>query len=181
MDSKDREILAILQDRAVTSKAELARRMGLTPTAVFERVRKLEERGIIRGYSLRLDPDAFGMGLLAFVRVLEDERAADGTADRLAAIPGVEEVHRVAGDDGYLVKVRARDAAGLAALLDSQFRSIESVQSLRTSIVLETVVEGQPVPLDRPADPAPAPSPPNLLTVVQGREMTPPRRGRRTP
>jgi Lrp/AsnC family leucine-responsive transcriptional regulator len=181
MDPKDREIVAILQENAVTSKAELARRVGLTPTAVFERVRKLEEREI-RGYAVRLDPAALGLPLLAFVHVIEDEGAAGDTAGHLAGIRGVEEVHRIAGEDGFLVKVRARDTTALLELLDAEFRSLESIRSLRTSIVLETVAEGQSLPLDRLADPSSVADHPNLLTLVQGRESGwPPRRGRRTP
>jgi len=175
VDSIDLDILAALQESAVTSKAEIARRVGLTPTAVFERVRKLEERGTIRGYALSLDAEAFGLGVTAFVRVREDEtRAARDTGERLAAIRGVQEVHRVAGGDGYLVKVRAADTAALGALLDREFRSLDSVRTLSTSIVLETVAEGLPIPLDGPPDPARGagsrrapPTLPTLLSKVQ--------------
>lgn len=175
MDTLDREILALLQTSAITPKAEIARRVGLTPTAVFERIRKLEERGTIRGYAITLNPADFGLGILAFVTVAEDETVARGdTAERLAGILGVEEVHRVAGSDGYLVKVRASDPRALGALLDREFRAIESVRSLSTSIVLDTVTEGRPIPLDGCAAPRGAtttPIPRNLLSRVQEKSL----------
>ena len=176
MDSIDLEILTELQRDALTSKAELARRVGLTPTAVFERIRKLEERGTIRAYALSLNAADFGLGVVAFVRVREDEtRSSRDTGARLAAIRGVEEVHRVAGEDCYLVKVRASDPRELGALLDSEFRAIESVSSLFTSIVLDTVAEGQPIPLDGPPSPggsaARAAMPPSLLSRVQAKSL----------
>ena len=106
IDVIDREILTILRRNSCTSKAEVARRVGLTPTAVFERIRKLEERGVITGYQAQLDPNAFGLGLLAFVFVTGD-RPGQGQelGHHLAAIPGVEEVHVIAGEDCFLLKV----------------------------------------------------------------------------
>lgn len=120
----------------------MARAVGLAPSAVMERVRKLEARGIIRGYSADLDPRALDQGLLAFVSVRSEESPGENTIGRLLAeCQEVLEVHHVAGDDCHLIKVRARDAEHLGLLLRTRFGRIPGVRSTRTTIVLETVKE----------------------------------------
>ena len=148
IDETDRAILRILQSDARTSNAEIARQVGMAPSAIFERLRKLEERGVVRGYAPRLDPDALGFGLLAFVHVRSDEAGGAPEAERrLAQIPEAEEVHHVAGEDCFLVKVRVADTAALGRLLREQIGGIPNVRSTRTTIVLGTVKEGAPLPL----------------------------------
>lgn len=121
---------------------EIARSVGLAPSAVLERVRKLEARGVIRGYSADVDPKALDQGLLAFVAVRSEEAPGDDSVSQaLAGCPEVLEVHHVAGDDCYLIKVRARDAEHLGSLLRTRFGRIPGVRSTRTTVVLETVKE----------------------------------------
>ncbi len=147
----DLEILKILQSNSRTSNAEIARQVGLAPSAVFERVRKLEERGVIESYGARVNPKLMGLPLLAFVFVRADEKpGAEKTAARVAAIPEVLEVHDVAGEDCLLAKVRAADTESLGRLLRDRFGSIESITSTRTTIVLETVKESASLPLEAP-------------------------------
>src|SRR6188474_2458254 len=108
IDATDRQILDILQKDARTSNAEVARQVGLAPSAVFERIRKLEEKGVLRGFHADVDPHAAGLPLLAFVFVRSNERAGGvTTAEKLARIPEVLEVHHVAGEDCFLAKLRA--------------------------------------------------------------------------
>lgn len=141
-DDTDIEILTILQDNARTSNADVARRVGLTPSAVLERIRKLERRGAIAGYHARIDPEIVGQGLLAYVFVRSDERVGEQhVSRRLADVPGVMEVHHVAGEDCYLVKVRAAGPQQLGLLLRQSFGQISEVTSTRSTIVLETVKE----------------------------------------
>lgn len=148
MDENDKRILSILQSDAGTSKAEIGRRVDLAPSAVFERIRKLEDRGVITGYEARLSPKAFGLDILAFVFVAHDQSPAGRkTGPQLARIPGVEEVHKVAGEDCFIAKVRARSTQDLAHLLDEHFSAIKTVRSFRTTIVLETVKESPTVML----------------------------------
>jgi Lrp/AsnC family leucine-responsive transcriptional regulator len=147
MDDIDRKIVDMLQENARIPNAEIARRVNMAPSAVLERIKKLEERRVIREYSTRLDPAAVGLGLLAFVAVKADYSDSDDTGQRLAAIPGVLEVHNVAGDDCYLVKVRTRDTEQLGRLLSEQFRNIPTIQSTKTTIVLATVKETSSLPL----------------------------------
>ncbi|HYG61520.1 MAG TPA: Lrp/AsnC family transcriptional regulator, partial [Thermoanaerobaculia bacterium] len=121
IDAKDREILTILQGNARISNAEIARQVGMAPSAILERIRRMEASGVIQGYETRVSPEALGYHLLAFVFVATNDFAGElKTAERLSAIPEVQEVHHIAGEDCFLVKIRARDAKGLGRLLREQ-------------------------------------------------------------
>jgi Lrp/AsnC family transcriptional regulator, leucine-responsive regulatory protein len=155
LDRVDRQILAILQENARTPNAEIARRVGVAPSAIFARVRKLEDAGYVGGYEARLAAGRLGLGLVAFVAVRSDEQPGGvETAKLLAEIPEVQEVHHVAGEDCYLLKVRASDNAALARLLRERFAAVPSVRSTRTTIVLETIKETARLPIPEPARPA---------------------------
>jgi Lrp/AsnC family leucine-responsive transcriptional regulator len=148
IDDTDIKILALLQANARTSNAEIARQVGLAPSATLERLRKLEARGLVSGYHARLAPRPLGYPLLAYVFVRSDERIGDGTTGaQLAAIPEVQEVHHIAGEDCYLVKVRAADPEHLGRLLRESFGAVPAVRSTRTTIVLETIKEAMELPL----------------------------------
>ena len=148
MDAIDLLILNRLQANAREAQVDIARSVGLAPSAVLERVRKLEARGLIKGYVAQLDPRALGFGMLAFVAVRTDETGSeDQIAAALADLPEVLEVHHVAGDDCYLVKVRARDTEHLGQMLRTRFGRIPGVKSTRTTIVLETVKETPRLPI----------------------------------
>jgi Lrp/AsnC family transcriptional regulator, leucine-responsive regulatory protein len=153
LDPVDLRILALLQEDARMTNAEIGRRVGLVPSAIFQRLRKLQKVGVILGHEARIDPLAVGLGLAAFIFVKADERVGSrGTALRLAKLPEVQELHHVAGEDCYLVKVRVADAAELGRLLREKVGVIGSVRSTRTTIVLETIKETGRLPL-RPARP----------------------------
>jgi len=148
----DATILNILQRNARTSNAEIARKVGLAPSAVFERIRKLEERDVIRGYHAAVNPKAVNLGQLAFTFVRSNDRPGGvATAARLAEIPEVLEVHHVAGEDCFLVKVRAADSEGLGRLLREQLGAVETITSTRTTMVLEVVKETSVLPAARTA------------------------------
>jgi Lrp/AsnC family transcriptional regulator, leucine-responsive regulatory protein len=148
IDLIDTKILNILQQNARTSNAEIARQIGLAPSAVFERIRKLEERRIIRGYRADINPKVLGLAQLAFTFVRSNDRpGGDETGEKLAEIPEILEVHHVAGEDCFLVKARARDAEALGRLLRERLGAIATIASTRTTIVLETVKETSMLPL----------------------------------
>jgi Lrp/AsnC family transcriptional regulator, leucine-responsive regulatory protein len=148
IDDVDIEILKIVQRDARESVAEIARHVGMAPSAIHERMRKLEARGIIEGYEARICPAALGLGLVAFIFVRVDERVGQQHAgQQLAALPEVQEVHHVAGEDCYLVKVRVADTEALSRLLREQFGAIESIRSTRSTIVLTTMKETARLPL----------------------------------
>ena len=155
LDDVDRRILSLLQANARIAQAEIARLVGLVPSAVLERVRKLEARGVIREYVALLDPKVMDQRLLAFVAVRAAETPGeDRVSVTLAAIPEVLEAHNVAGDDCVLLKVRARDPEHLSQILRERIGAVAGVQSTRTTIVLETIKESPRLPLDAPARPA---------------------------
>jgi len=144
----DRKILTILQDGARTSNAEIARQVGLAPSAIHARLQKLEETGLIAGYTTRLDAAALGFGLTAFIFVrTEDTPGHIDSAVRLAALPEIQEIHHVAGEDCILVKVKVADTQSLARLMREEIGAIPTVKSTRTTIVLETIKESASLPL----------------------------------
>ena len=156
-DEIDATLLDILQYNARTTQAELAKAVGLAPSAVLERLRKLESKGIIKDYVALIDPHAVDRGLLAFVAVRTRDFGPDmPSATELARIPEVLEVHHVAGEDCYLLKVRTRDAEHLGQLLRQQIAGTPSVTSTRTTIVLETVKEDPRIAIPKKQAPASA-------------------------
>lgn len=149
-DGKDIEILDILQKDARIANAEIARKLEMAPSAILERIRKLEARGAIRAYEARLAPRAVGLGLLAFVFARgEDRQGSEDAAKRLATFPEVLEVHQVAGEDCFLLKVRASDTDDLARILRERLGSVPELCSTRTTIVLQTHKESATLPLDQ--------------------------------
>jgi Lrp/AsnC family leucine-responsive transcriptional regulator len=148
IDETDVEILDLLQDNARISQVDIARVVGLAPSAVLKRVRKLEARGVIKGYSALVDPHALDQSMLAFIAVRTEQAPSDNSvAAALAKCPEVLELHHVAGDDCYLLKVRARDAEHIGQLLRHRFGRIPGVRGTRTTIVLETVKETPRLPV----------------------------------
>lgn len=153
IDAIDTKILTILQENARTPNAEIARRVGMAPSAIFERIRKLEEVGVIEAYEARLRPGALGLGTTAFIFVRVDEPPGElEVGKQLAEIQGVEEVHHIAGEDCYLLKVRAESTESLGRLLRERIRGIEAVRTTRTTIVLGTVKDGGRLPLPEGTD-----------------------------
>ena len=152
MDEKDARILEILQRDGRVTNVDLAKAVELTPSATLERVRKLEERGLITGYMAVLDPHALELGLVAFIFLRVDDRGdvlgeADSTAEGLATLPAVQELHHLAGEDCFLVKVRARDTDDLYRILKEELGQFKGIRSTRTTIVLKTVKETAQLPV----------------------------------
>jgi Lrp/AsnC family leucine-responsive transcriptional regulator len=174
IDATDREILKILQQNARTSNAEIARQIGMAPSAILERIRKLEGRGVIQGYEARIDPEALGLTLLAYIFVRTNDFGGElRTGELLAQIEEVQEVHHIAGEDCFLVKARVRDARTLGRLLRGRFAASGGVASTRTTIVLETLHETTRLPIDilplqveRAAETAEAPDAPDISEVL---------------
>ena len=148
MDKIDLKILSIIQEDARVSNAEISRQLKMAPSGVLERIRKLEEKGVITGYEVRLNPKILNHGLAAFIFVREIEgKGSWKTAEQLAKLPEVLEVHHVAGEDCLLVKVRTKDTDHLEKLLTKDFAAIKSLISTRTTIVLSTTKESIKIPL----------------------------------
>ena len=149
IDGIDLEILKILQKKARIPNVEVARQVDMAPSAVLERIRKLEKQGFIDGYEVRLNPERFRRNLVAFVMVTtKHPKQRLKTAKQLSAIPEAQEIHEVAGEDGILVKIRVSDTLELGRLLENKIAGIEAVRSTRTMIVLSTLKETARMPID---------------------------------
>jgi Lrp/AsnC family leucine-responsive transcriptional regulator len=142
MDDTDRHILDLLQQDARMTNAEIARLVGLTASSVFERVRKLQEEGVIQRFTIQVDPAALGKPLTAFIRltVAYDERQAAGVA-ALVSDPDVLECYSVAGEDCYILKTRVGSPTELEALIH-RIRGRLTVLRSVTMIALSAVKEG---------------------------------------
>ena len=149
VDDIDLAILKILQAKARIPNVEVARQVGMAPSAVLERIRKLEKQGIIAGYEVRLNPDRFARKLVAYISVVVKKRQDEATCgEALAALPEVQEVHCVAGEDGLLIKVRVADPEELGRFIREKISAVEGALPSRTSIVLETYKETARIPID---------------------------------
>jgi Lrp/AsnC family leucine-responsive transcriptional regulator len=142
LDSVDRQLLSLLVEDGRRSYADLARDTGLSTSAVHQRVRRLEQRRAITGYSARIDPEAAGLTLAAFVSLKAiDPAAPDDAPERLRHLTAVEACHSVAGDESYIVQVRVAGPAELETLLQ-EIRAAAGL-STRTTVVLSTPWEGR--------------------------------------
>lgn len=143
MERKDRQIVRALAEDGRRSLADLAELVGLSVSAVHQRVRRLEQRGVIRRYAAIVDPPALGLSLTAFVSIKPiDPAAPDDAPDRLAGLAAIEACHSVAGEESYILKVRVAGPEELERLLQ-QIRSAAAV-STRTTVVLSTPYEDRP-------------------------------------
>lgn len=140
-DSIDRQILAILRERGRASHAMIAKRVGLSAPAVGERIRKLEQGGVIRGYRADLDPERLGLAICAFVAISPQPRKPAGAlVEHLLELREIEELHAVAGTYSYVAKVRVRNPEALDRFLDRLFM-MEGVERTETTMVLRTPAE----------------------------------------
>ena len=148
IDEIDREILKILQLNARISSADIARQIGKAPSAVLGRIRKLEQKGVIQGYESRLDHLSLGLSLTTFILVRTEEPVGNHKiGNKLAKIPEVQEIHYIAGDYCYILKVRVPDTEALGKLL-KKFGSYKEVSDTRTTLVLNSIKDSLRLPLN---------------------------------
>ncbi|WP_030452427.1 Lrp/AsnC family transcriptional regulator [Herbidospora cretacea] len=143
MEEIDRRIVALLAADGRMSFTDLAKETGLSVSAVHQRVRRLEKRGVIKGYAALVDFDDVGLPLTAFVSIKPiDPAAADDAPERLRHLAAIESCHSVAGDESYILKVRVGSPLDLEELLN-QIRAAANV-STRTTVVLSTPFDYRP-------------------------------------
>lgn len=142
MDTLDSKAISLLSSQGRMSWAELAQELGLSAPAAAERVRKLEEAGVIRGYAAVLDAHALGYSLAAFIEVTFGKtRHRKGFRKAIQALPEILECHHIAGEADYLLKVIAKDPPHLDQLVGERIRAIPGVLRTRTTVVLSTQKE----------------------------------------
>jgi Lrp/AsnC family transcriptional regulator, leucine-responsive regulatory protein len=143
IDAVDRQLIELLRANGRASYAELARQVGLSSPAVHERVGKLEAAGVITGYRAVVDPPSVGLDVTALVGVIESDSVDDtGLETAMREVPGIEDCWRVAGSEGYVLKVRVTDIPALEATVNALNR-IRGVARTRTTVVLSTKWEGR--------------------------------------
>lgn len=142
LDGIDRKILRTLQTHGRITNVELAERVNLSPTPCFERVRRLEEAGYIKGYFARLAPQKLGLGLLAFIEVSLDRTNTDAFERfrrSVDAVSEIQECHMVAGGFDYLLKVRVADMDAYRRFLGERISALPGVDRTHTYVVMEEV------------------------------------------
>ncbi|TDC62221.1 Lrp/AsnC family transcriptional regulator [Streptomyces hainanensis] len=140
-DETDMRVLDALQRDGRASYAELARAVAMSPSAVAERVRRLEESGVIRGYAAVVDPERLGYGVLAFVRLRYPTPNYKPFHDLVAVMPEILEAHHVTGEDCFVLKVVARSMRDLEATVGR----IAGLGSVTTSVVYSSPLPGRAI------------------------------------
>ena len=141
MDNVDRKIMNIIQENAKISNIDIARNLGMAPSSILERIRRLERRGYVKSYEARLDHRKLGLNLTAFIWLDTDEKiGVSEVGAKLIDFPEIQEVHEVSGEYCYLLKVRAADTDALADLM-TRIGQLPLVRKSHTTLVLKTEKE----------------------------------------
>jgi len=151
MDKTDAKLARILQAEGRVTNVELSRRSGLAPSTTLERVRRLEERGVIRGYRAELDPQALGYQIQAIVQInlnRHEPGVIDEFEEQVRAVPEVRACYNVTGHYDYILHVVVRDIDHLRDLVTNYLASLRGLEKQETFLVLSTVKEDQGYSLD---------------------------------
>lgn len=152
MDQTDLQILQIIQKKARIPNVEVARTIGMAPSAILERIKKLEAQDVIQGYEVRLNPEMFHCAMTAFVHMkVTDPSKILETAQAVSALEQVQEVHYLAGEDCLMAKIKVADNTELESILTTRISRIKAIGSTRTLIALATYKESAKIKLpDQP-------------------------------
>ncbi|RQO62570.1 AsnC family transcriptional regulator [Paucibacter sp. KBW04] len=156
IDATDRALLKALQNNARLTTSELAQMTGMSQSPCWRRIKRLEDAGLIAGYTARLDRRALGYGVMAFVTISIDSQDEDHSLDFERAVRDIPEVvlcHGVSGPEDFVLIVVAQDLDAYSALMQHKLRRLPGVKSLRTSFSMQEVkgLEGMPIPDGRAA------------------------------
>ncbi len=149
IDKKSHTILKILQEKARIPNTEISRQVGIAPSAVLERIRKMENQGIIEGYEVRLNSAQFAKNQVAFLYLVVDpsqDRQAE-VGKTLSEFEEIQEVHFVASQTTYIVKLRISDTRELSTFLRTNISAIPGIISMQAEVVLETYKETAKIPI----------------------------------
>ncbi|MBF0228415.1 MAG: Lrp/AsnC family transcriptional regulator [Desulfamplus sp.] len=151
MDDTDLRILKILQEKARIPNVEISRNIGMAPSAVLERIKKLESKGIISGYEIRLNPECFNHSMVAFIQVrLNLPAKIEQIVEKLSCHEEIQEIHYISGEDSLLLKVRISNGAELQTIINEKIATIKGVQSTKSFIALSTYKESARFPIPNP-------------------------------
>jgi len=150
MDNTDLQILQILQKKARVPNVEVARKIGMAPSAVLERIKKLESQKVIEGYEVRLNPDMFNCSMIVFIQIkLVNSGRLTETGKLLSKIKQTQEVHYLAGEDCLMVKLRVSDNNELETILRTKITNLDVVKDTKTFITLSSFKESAKIMLPK--------------------------------
>lgn len=150
LDTADRNILKLLQEDGRITNADLARKVGLSPPSMLQRVRRLEQKGLIRGYSAQLDPEKLGYTLQIIAMIglsMHQDKPIEVFIDEVMDIPEVLECHHVSGDYDFMLKIVAKDMHDYERVLRDHLSTIRAVGKIHSCFVLRTNKEARAIPL----------------------------------
>ncbi|WP_413166096.1 Lrp/AsnC family transcriptional regulator [Capilliphycus salinus ALCB114379] len=148
MDAIDYKVIRHLMAQGRITWSELATLLGLSAPATAERVKRLEEKGVIQGYNARINPEAVGCELTAFIAVtLQQPQDRGAFLQRIQEMSEVMECHHITGDDDYLLKVRCQNTRHLERIVSEEIKGISGILKTRTTVVLSTAKESCVIPL----------------------------------
>lgn len=150
LDQTDRKILTILQKHAKITNAQLSKDIDLSPAPTLERVKKLENSGIIESYHAKLNSHLLGLGISAFVKVSlknYNKQNNDSFLKRIDLVDEVVECHSITGEANFLIKVVARDITSYESILRDKVSSIEEIGKLDSMVIMSTVKDSKVVPV----------------------------------
>ncbi len=150
LDNIDHKVLAILQANGKITNAQLSKEIGLSPAPTLERVKKLEQSGIIKSYHAQLDRAKIGLGVMTFVQVTlvgHRKMVTDAFVEKINMIPEVIECHHVTGSCDFLLKVIAKDIASYQELMLGRLNEIEEVSGTQTMVILSSFKESKVLPV----------------------------------
>ncbi len=149
IDRSDRLLLNLVQSDCRRSYADLAKESGLSTSTVHDRLKRLQARGVIKGQVALLDPLALGLDICAFVQVsLSHPTHAKSFLEKIVTFPEVQECHHVTGDFDYLLKIRARNALALEAVITEKIKAIDGVTRSHTAIALSSAKDTPAIDCD---------------------------------
>lgn len=152
-DSFDYKLITYLMKQGRSTWAELGAILGLSAPAAADRVHKLEEKGVIKGYSASVDPESVGLGIAAFISVtLDRPEHRKHFLDRIQEMTEILECHHIAGEEDYILKVRCPDTKRLEYLISEEIKSLPGILKTRTTIIMSTNKETPVLPVNMPQE-----------------------------
>lgn len=150
LDGTDRKILDLLQSNSNVTNAQLAQEIGLSPAPTLERVKKLEQAGIIRSYHALIDPGSVGLGVSTFVMVSlkgHNKENIDQFMSAISAIPEIVECHHVTGQADFILKIICADIPAYQRLMLEKVSNIDVVDNMQSMVILSTLKNSKVVPI----------------------------------